>query len=127
MTLPLPNAFETRLYHLPILIIPGSRLATLQASVTTVNGQLGASDVSRSVRTEEDDGALEVGRVAHAAHGDTVEPFVPELSVGVENDFGQVGKGVAGTIILAFALMPHRSLRHCPHTQSVGMRRTRCS
>ena len=104
MTLPLPNAFETRLYHLPILIIPGSRLATLQASVTTVNGQLGASDVSRSVRTEEDDGALEVGRVAHAAQGDTIEPLVPELGVGVEDDLGEVGEGVAGTAWSAVSL-----------------------
>ena len=99
--------------------IPRTRSYPLQTSITAVNGQLGTGDVPTSVRAEEDDGALEVGRVAHASHRDTVEPLIPELRVGVEDDFGEVGEGVPGPGCQLRVLGAVKSLSQMPYAHAL--------
>lgn len=64
-----------------------------------------------SIRSEVDDSSLQVGWIGHSSHWDSVEPFISENRVGVEDDYwsvhlkqyktkgrtlGQVGEDVSG-------------------------------
>ena len=39
-----------------------------------------------SIRAKVDDSTLQVGRISHSTHGDSVKPFISENRVGIEND-----------------------------------------
>jgi hypothetical protein len=60
----------------------------LESSVSTINDQFGSGSVLTSIRSKVNDSSLEVGWVGHSAHGDSIEPFISENRVGIENNCG---------------------------------------
>jgi hypothetical protein len=64
----------------------------LRDSVATVNTQLGAGHVARSIGEEEGDGAHEVLGLAHLALRNERDPLLGELGVVVEDLFGAARK-----------------------------------
>jgi hypothetical protein len=70
------------------------RCIRLRDSVATVNTQLGAGHVARSIGEEEGDGTHKVLRLAHLALRNERDPLLGKLGVVIEDFLGAVeGKG----------------------------------